>query len=224
MRRLIPLLLALLCTASPGPANAGAWLREPGRSFLSTAGTLRRGDPDARQEVSVYAEYGLSPRLTFGADVNERPGITGHATLFARLPLNRPDARNRLALESALGGHHWRGDCDPMYRLSLSYGRGFITRRGALGWLDIAAGYERRLGMTRPIYKLDATLGLSAPGRIHPVLQVETAHIPGRSLIWAVAPGVLIDTRRNASWLIGLERKSAGRDTVGLRIALWQWF
>ncbi|TDK42152.1 hypothetical protein [Antarcticimicrobium luteum] len=222
MRRLVPLLIALSCAAPP--AGAGAWQRETGRGFVSTTGTLRQGDPDARQELSVYADYGLAPRLTIGADVNERPGIAGHAVLFARLPLSRPGARARLAAEAAFGGHHWRGAWDPMYRLTLSYGRGSTTRSGATGWLALDAAYERRLGMNVPIYKLDATLGLSAPGRLRPILQVETAHIPGQPLIWAVTPGVLIDSRRNATWLIGLERKSAGRDTVGLKIALWRWF
>jgi len=221
MRRLVPLLFALLCTAPP--AGAGAWMRETGRGFLSVSGTLRQGDPDARREVSVYADFGLSPRLTLGIDVNERPGVAGHALLFARLPLSRPAARTRVAVEAALGGHHWRGAWDPMYRLTLSLGRGFLTRRGA-GWYAIDAGYERRLGNSTPIYKLDATLGLSAPGRIRPILQLETARIPGQPLFWAVAPGVLIDTGHDTTWLVGLERKSAGRDTIGIKVALWHRF
>ena len=221
MRCLVLPLIVLLLSAAP--AGAGAWLRAAGESFVSVTGTLRHGDPDAARELSVYADHGLSPRFTLGADVNERPGIAGHAVLFARLPLSRPGARAKLAVETALGGHHWQGAWDPMYRLTLSYGRGFATRRGA-GWLAIDAAYERRLGNARPIYKLDATLGLSAPGRIRPILQVETAHIPGKPLIWAVAPGVLIDGRGTSTWLIGLERKSAGRDTVGLKVGLWQRF
>ena len=224
MHRPIHLLLALLCATAASPAAAGAWLREPGRGFLSTTATLRQGDPDARQELSLYAEYGLTPRLTLGADINARPGTSGHAMVFARLPLSRPGARNRLALETALGGHHWQGDWDPMYRLTLSYGRGLTTRSGILGWLAVDAAYERRLGMSDPIYKLDATLGRSGPGRIRPILQVETAHIPGRDFIWSVAPGVMIDSRRSATWVVGLERKSASRDTLGLKIALWHWF
>ncbi|MDF1717606.1 MAG: hypothetical protein P1U75_13175 [Antarcticimicrobium sp.] len=221
MRRLVPLLFALLCTAPP--AGAGAWMRETGSGFLSVSGTLRQGDPDARRELSVYADFGLSPRLSLGIDVNERPGVAGHALLFARLPLSRPAAHTRVAIEAALGGHHWRGAWDPMYRLTLSLGRGFLTRRGA-GWYAIDAGYERRLGNSTPIYKLDATLGLSAPGRIRPILQLETAHIPGQPLFWAVAPGVLIDTGHDTTWLVGLERKSAGRDTVGIKFALWHRF
>lgn len=221
MRRLIPLLLALLCAAPP--AGAGAWMREAGHGFLSLSGTLRQGDPDARRELSVYADLGLSPRLALGIDVNERPGSAGHALLFARLPLSLTAARSRVAVEAALGGHHWRGAWDPMYRLTLSLGRGFLTRRGA-GWYAIDAGYERRLGNSAPIYKLDATLGLSAPGRLHPILQVETALIPGQPPFWTLSPGLLIDTGRDTTWLVGLERKSAGRDTLGIKLALWHRF
>lgn len=225
MHRPIHLLLALLCAAGmSSAADAGAWLRQPGRGFASATGTLRQGDPDARQEVSLYTEYGLTPRLTLGADINERPGISGHAMVFARLPLSRPGARNKFAIETALGGHHWRGDWDPMYRLTLSYGHGFVTRRGISGWLALDAAYERRLGFSDPIWKLDATLGRSAPGRIRPILQIETSFIRGQDPIWAIAPGLMIDTRRSAAWVVGLERKSAGRDTVGLKIALWHWF
>ncbi|MDX2482440.1 MAG: hypothetical protein QNK42_02130 [Pseudodonghicola sp.] len=225
MRRLVLFLIAVLCTTgTAGPTAAGAWLREPGRGFLSTTGTLRQGDPDAWQEVSIFAEYGLAPRLTIGADINERPGIAGHALLFARLPLSRPGARARLAAEAAFGGHHWRAAWDPMYRLTLSYGRGFTLRRGAAGWLALDAAYERRLGMTVPIYKLDATLGLSKPGRLRPILQLESALVPGQPLIWAVTPGLLFDSRRDTTWLLGVERKSASRDTLGLKIALWRWF
>jgi len=221
MHRLV-LLIALLCTASP--AWTGAWLRETGRSFRALTGILRQGDPDARYEFSLYQDYGIAPRLTLGLDLNERPGITGHVLIFARLPLSRPGARSKLAVEAALGGHHWRGAWDPMYRVTLSFGRGFLLGRRGAGWFAIDAGYERRLGNAQPTYKLDATLGLSAPGRVHPILQLESAKTPGQRFAWAVAPGLLIDRRDHGAWLIALERKSAGRDTIGLKFGLWQRF
>ncbi len=219
--RLIPLLLALFCAAPP--ATAGAWMRETGHGFLALSDTARQGAPDARRELSVYADLGLSPCLAIGIDVNEHPRSAGHALLFARLPFSRPAARTRLAVEAALGGHHGRGIWNPMYRLTLSLGRGFRTRRGA-GWYAIDAGYERRLGTPAPIYKLDATLGLSSPGRLHPILQVETALIPGQPLFWTLSPGLLIDTGRDTTWLVGLEHKSAERETLGIKLALWHRF
>ncbi|MGD9861794.1 MAG: hypothetical protein AB7S99_01155 [Pseudodonghicola sp.] len=222
--RCLGLVLVVFVLISARSAGAGAWMREEGTVFLSLTGTLRQGDPDARQELSVYSEYGVSPRLTLGTDINERPGLSGHALLFARRPLSRPAARTRLAVETAVGGHHWLGRWHPMYRLTLSAGRGFTTAQGATGWLSVDAAYERRLSAPVPAYKLDATLGLSSPGRIRPILQVETAHIPGKPLFWAVTPGLTIDTGGTATWLVGLERKSAGHDTLGLKIGLWRRF
>jgi len=221
MRRTV-LLIALLCTASP--AWGGAWLRETGRSFRALTLLLRHGDPDARHELSLYQDYGIGPRLTLGLDLNERPGITGHMLIFARLPLTRPGTRTKLAIETAVGGHHWRGAWNPMYRVTLSLGRGALFGRRGAGWLAVDAGYERRLGNARPTYKLDATLGFSAPGRIRPILQLETAKTPGQALSWALAPGLLIDRRDRGAWLIALERKSAGRETIGLKFGLWQRF
>lgn len=223
MRRLGLLLIACVLLAAR-PAGAGAWMRDEGRVFLSLTGTLRHGDPDARRELSAYGEYGLSPRLTLGFDVNERPGLSGHAVIFARQPLRPPGARTKLAVETAFGGHHWQGRWHPMYRLTLSAGRGFTTKGGANGWMTLDAAYERRLGETVPAYKLDGTLGLSSPGRLRPILQVETAHIPGKPFFWAITPGLMADGRGTATWLVGLERKSAGRETLGLKIGLWQRF
>ena len=229
MRRLIPLLLVLLYAAPP--AGAGAWMRESGHGFLALSGTFRQGDRDTRRELSAYADLGLSPHLAIGVDINDRPVSTGHALLFARMPLTPPAAHTRLAAEIAIGAHHgpesgayYEPDVwAPMYRVTLSLGHGFQTRRGA-GWYAIDAGYERRFGNTTPTYKLDATLGLSAPGRIHPILQLETAQTPGRPLDWTASPGLLIDTNRDTTWLIGLEGRSAGHGTIGIKLALWHRF
>ncbi|MDK3019626.1 hypothetical protein [Pseudodonghicola flavimaris] len=211
----------LLC---PFPAIAGAWLRQKGETFVSLTAITRHGDPLAAREISLYADHGLGPGLSLGLDLNQRPGSSGHATLFARLPLSRPGARLKFATEAAVGGHHWQGTWHPMYRLTLSAGRGFSTRSGAWGWMAVDLSRERRFGDALPIHKLDATLGLSAPARIRPILQVETAHIAGQPLLWAVIPGLLIDAPNRRTWHIGLERKSAGHQTLGLKIGLWQRF
>lgn len=221
MRRIAIILLAVVTAA--GPAGAGAWLRDEGAAFVSVIGTARRGDPDATFETSVYGEYGLTPGLTLGFDLNERPGIAGHALMFARLPLGAVGRRTKLAVEIGLGGHHWQGAWDPMYKLTLSLGRGFYSRWG-FGWLALDAAYERRLGNPDPIYKLDATLGLAAPRRVNPILQIETARIRNHPMIWAVAPGLLIEGRKGTAWLIGIERKSVVRDTIGVKFGLWRRF
>lgn len=224
MRCLVWLMMVWFAICPARPAGAGAWMRDEGTGFLSTGAILRQGDPQAARELSLYGDYGLSPRLTLGVDVNQRPGVSGHALLFARLPLNAPEARSKFALETALGGHHWMGDWSPMYRVTFSAGRGFTTRKGAHGWIALDASYERRLGDTDPAYKLDGTIGLSGPARLRPILQIETAFSPGQPVFWAVTPGLLIEGGHNRTWHLGLERKSASRDTLGLKLGLWLQF
>lgn len=224
MRYLIWLMSIWLIACPARPASAGAWLRDEGTGFLSSGAILRHGDPQAAHELSLYGEYGIAPRLTLGLDLNERPGYSGHAVAFARLPLSRPAARNTFALETALGGHHWLDDWSPMYRITLSAGRGFTTSQGANGWIALDASYERRLGNSDPAYKLDGTIGLSGPARLRPILQVETSYSPGQPFFWAVIPGLLIETKGNRNWHVGIERKSAGQDTLGIKFGLWQRF
>lgn len=222
MGRAAALVLLACCLLAAGPVRAGAWLPEPGRGFLSLTGTLRHGPSGFDAESSVYSEYGLGPRLAFGFDVNDRPGIAGHALVFLRLPLSPPGARTRLAVDLALGGHYWQTVWDAMSRLTLSAGRDVGTRWGD-GWVAVDAAYERRFLFADPAFKLDLTAGLSSGPRLRPILQVETTTIPGREVYWSVTTGLMLDGP-GGTWLIGLERKSPPLDSIGVKIALWRRF
>ncbi|MFV0513416.1 MAG: hypothetical protein ACK5MY_07265 [Jhaorihella sp.] len=225
------LVMALLCgLAAASPAMPGAWLREDGRAFLSVSGIVRRTVAGHEQETGLYGEYGLLPRLTIGIDLNERPALAGHALVFARLPLIAQSDRTRLALEIAAGAHHWQTNWHPMTRATLSLGRAFQAGRGYQGWLNLDAAYERRYGFLRPAYKLDLTAGLSSGLRLRPLLQIETTLVPGQGRYWTVTPAILFGGGRGrgtagiATWLVGVERKSAPQDSVGLKLALWRRF
>lgn len=219
--RAIVALVVLLAVARP--VCAGAWLRETGRTFLSVSGTLRDTTVGPEQELGLYAEYGFAPRLTLGLDVNDRSGVAGHALVFARTPLLRGHRRWRLAAELAAGGHHWQADWYGMLRATLSLGRGFDTPLGA-GWANLDAAVERRYGFARPAYKLDLTVGLSQGQGLRPLMQVETTHVPGQGRYWTVTPSVQIDSGRDTTWLIGVERKSPPQDSYGLKLSLWRRF
>ena len=75
-----------------------------------------------------------------------------------------------------------------------------------------------------PIYKLDATIGLSPTRRFAPILQLETAQVGNAPLGWALTPGVMIKARTPLIWLVGVEVKSATQTSLGLKLGLWRKF
>lgn len=213
----------ILWAVTAQPAGAGAWLRDKGTGFLSLTTTIRHLNGTRQAENRFYAEFGLAPRLTLGADINEITGIAGHALVFLRLPVGLNERRTRIAVELGLGTHHWQGRWGGMVKSTLSVGRGFSSRWGN-GWFNVDTGMELRLPNSNPAFKLDAAIGLSSGPRIRPLLQIETTYISGDPLIWSVIPGVLIDGRGNNTWLIGIDRKTAGQSSTGLKIGLWRRF
>ncbi len=222
MRLTLSVLMLYLITAQS--VAAGAWGRDVGTGFLSVTTTLRQVNGAPELENSIYGEYGAWPRLTLGVDINNNPGLAGHALAFARLPLGSPERRLKMAVEMGLGGQHVAGQWDGMLRSKLSLGRGFSNRWGD-GWFNVDLGAELHRPNPTPVYKLDATIGLSSGNRIRPLLQLETTYISGAPVIWSVIPSVLI-TRRNkkSTWQIGVERKTALTSSLGLRIGLWRDF
>lgn len=221
MRMILAALLIWMTSVCPG--GAGAWLRDTDELFFSATSTLRISDEELLQENAIYLEYGLFPRLTVGVDYNHLVGYSGHALVFARLPLPVGKGKWKFAAEAAIGGHHWMGDWDPMLKTTLSAGRGIKTRQGH-GWLAIDVAMERRYGTPAPLYKLDATLGLPGYGRIAPILQLETAKAKGHGLFWAVTPGIRYDLKKLGTLLIGFEKRHAVGDTRGLKFGLWKTF
>lgn len=205
------------------PILAGAWLRDKGTGFISISSTIRALMPVPDYEISLYADYGLTSWLNMGLDVNEIPGIAGHGLLFFRLPLPVRNPRSELAIELGLGGHHRRETWKPMYRLSLSWGHGFTSRFGP-GWLAVESAIEQRTGNAEPLFKLDATLGLSSPNHIRPMLQLETAFAQDLPLQWTLTPSLMIPGKGNSTWVIGIQRRSFGANRTGLKVALWRRF
>lgn len=221
MRQLAILLCACLLVGSS--ANAGAWLRETGQGFTSVVGTLRYfGDTTPLgSETSAYLEWGFRPKLTLGVDTTFQTDVDAHALVFARFPLGSVAKRTKVAAEIGVGAHEADGAWDPLYKIGLSVGRGFDRPGG--GWAALDTSVERREGQSGDALKVDATIGIPY-GRLTPLLQVETLTTRAQSTAWSATLSVLIADNRKRRWQIGVERKSAGTDTLGLTLGVWRDF
>ena len=206
------------------PLRAGPWMQGTGMGFASASATMRQTEAGKwRHELNYYGEYGWSDRLTLGVDLNQNDRESGHALVFARVPLAMRHSAFPVALAVAAGGAHDRGAWDGLYRVTLSAGHGFQTARGS-GWASLDATYEYRDGTVDPVWKLDATLGLNSPGALSPMLQIETSKRPGQSVSYAIVPSLRYRVSTYQEVVVGLEYKEADQSSLGLRVALWHRF
>lgn len=219
---LLPLLIMLGLLAFAAPTAAGSWLREPGDSFVSISSTMRQQSGMRTSETGFFFERGVSRHFTFGLDLHQASTGSGHRLAFVRTPLRWRHGRNRLAFEFAAGRHTDGTDWYPMQKVMLSFGRPLSTRWGQ-GWLNIDLARELRRGSGR-IDKLDLTIGLSADRKINPMLQIETARIPGHPLFWGVLPGLRIRGQKGVQWVLSPEVRANPHRTLGLKFALWREF
>ena len=108
MLRIVVGLLLLL--SSGAPALAGAWPREQGELFISAGGNFWLSDGSqlpVYYDPTVYAEYGLTDRITLGLDMHTADkGRIGSAFVFAQVPIGRRDGPNKWALDLPGGKRH----------------------------------------------------------------------------------------------------------------------
>uniref|UniRef100_UPI0035B1051E hypothetical protein n=1 Tax=Paenirhodobacter enshiensis TaxID=1105367 RepID=UPI0035B1051E len=150
-------LVLCLVASGPVPAAAGPWLRTPGTGFVSLSREVR---PDGTDWSALYAEYGVSERLTAVLDAgSSEAGGGGMAIGSVRVPLWQGGA-GRVALGFGLG-EGWRDGGAPSYTVVqgvLSWGRSF-ERAGRSGWTTLDATVRDTPGAAASERKLDATLG-----------------------------------------------------------------
>ncbi|WIY27500.1 hypothetical protein [Parasedimentitalea psychrophila] len=216
-------ILIWLLVLGPTAARAGAWMRDQGSGFAAASATLRHSFGAWSSELGFYGDFGLSAGLTLGIDLNDTDNLSGHALVFARIPLELLPSGHHLATELALGGAHSQNRWRPMQRLTLSYGRGFDSAWGP-GWLAVDGAYEMRGTSPDPILKLDATIGLTEQRRLRPMLQIETAKISGQRLFYSITPSLQIPLPQQVQLLIGLEHRVAPQRSLGLKVGVWHRF
>ncbi len=223
--------LALLILVAPD-ASAGAWARGDGEVFVSTkhVATTERAAIEARlagaQELSfqgystIYAEFGLSDRLTVGFDygiANDLDFWTG--LIFVRRTFDT-GGRNVWAIELAGGPRGlFETEIEGVVRPSLQWGRGTDW-----GWLAVE-GYAEFLSDSNDMaYKLDATAGWRQDDRTSWIAQVQAADYPGIDPTVRLAPSYVRRLGDRMSVELGVVADVAGRDQVGLSLGTWLEF
>jgi hypothetical protein len=213
-------------------ASAGAWPRAEGETFLSFGYTLTTGArtlvgamQDVRSYGSVYAEHGVTERLTVGLEAGYGTGADGTvaaALAFARLPVWSA-GNHRVAADLGLG---WLEDEDgPQRRVrpGLAWGYGFESRWGG-GWLGIEASAELRLPSRDVAWKADFTAGLKPNDDWMVIMQVQTGRYPDDGPLVRLAPSVVRRLGSRAHLQLGVIGSVVGDDAVGVKLATWLTF
>lgn len=215
-------LIVALCLLA-GPLCAGAWPRERGTGFVSAAvrlawpGPLSSTPPQPGYQT-VYAEYGLTDRLTAGVDLGRSVSGQSKLVAFLRYPLPvRGDWRS--AVELGLG----QIDGEPVLRPGVSLGRGTQNAHG-FGWLSVDTVAEYGLRRNAIDWKLDATYGVALPRDRKLILQVQSGLPAGRKGFVRLAPSAVFPISKTFSAEVGVTIGLAGDRGTGMMVGLWSQF
>lgn len=207
------LIMVLLLAA--GPLHAGAWPRGKGGLFASALSYTAGGQTYS----GIYAEYGVTDRLTLGLDLGR--GVSGNtkAVAFFRLPMMAPINGHNLAWELGAGqiaGHS-------VLRPGLSWGKG-VSLGGKSGWLSADILSELWLGSWQADHKIDLTFGLNVTERHKAMVQLQAGAQWGDAPFLRVVPSIVFDVGEITKFEIGVTQSLRGDYETGVKLALWMTF
>ena len=231
LRLVLALAAAFILVLASAPARAGAWPRERGEVFLSFgqqastgATTLLGAVTDIRSWSSVYAEYGLTERLTVGLDAGLGQGRderVAAALVFARLPVWSPGA-HRVALDLGLGTLAVTDEArQTRLRLGLAWGRGLADGRWGGGWLGMESSAELREPAGEVALKADFTAGWKPSERWMLIGQVQTGYYPDAGGVVRLAPSVVRKVSARSHLQLGATAEIVGERALGVSGAVW---
>lgn len=216
-RVVIPVLLIF----SAAPALAGPWMRGEDETFLSYSieTDLENGISDGSGFYgSLYAEHGLTKRLTVGLDAGGHDDDMSKAIAFFRWPVSAEDRNLRVSAEFGLG----MAREDFALRPGISVGRG-LQLGDMPGWVNVDSR-AIIIGSFDGVLETDITFGLSPSPDSKLILQLQTG-IPTQSEPYAklapsyvhrIAPGYHIE--------VGVVAGVAEADDFKLKLGLWHQF
>jgi hypothetical protein len=209
-------LLPWLATA----AQPGAWPREKGEGFIAASGTVEEPDETGyyRQSFSLFAEYGVTGRLTLGVDAGGDALRMSKAIAFLRWPLGSPARKLKVAVELGVG----QVEEENALRPAVSVGRG-IRVGGHHGWLNADTRAILFEGGAAA-YETDLTAGLSLGARVKAMVQLQAGR-PARGRDYLrLAPSLVYEARPGAHLELGVTEPVSGGGTRGFKLGLWRRF
>ena len=219
------LFLFTLCFLLCAPAlSAGPWLRAPGTAFSAVTTEIAPPKPTAFASdlpvdfySSVYAEYGLTHRITIGLDGGTDGFGNGQALAFIRLPLFESDY-GRAAADLGVGARWSLTEITPILRPGLSWGRE-LNLLGRSGWTSLDATLAIPTQGARLIPKLDAMIGLDVGKRMKLMLGL-TLERPAPTL----SPAIAYRLGKAFHVTAGLELRRDKTHPHAVSIGCWQEF
>ncbi len=212
---------ALVC--APAPAVAGAWPREKGTWFAS--GLARVSWPQDTQTWtslapttfyrSLFAEYGLTEKITVGLDVGRDLDGEGKTLAFLRHPVDDGDGPLRIAAELAAGDVAGQFALRPGLMLGMGW---------AHGWLAADALATIPLPSLAVDLGIDLTVGVNLPWDFKLVAQMQTGRPYGGAPFAKVETTLVTPAFYNISAQMGGSWGLAGDESMGLTFGLWAQF
>ncbi len=219
MTRILALFLTLFIAAQ---AQAGAWQRQKGSGFASSA--VRLSWPqDVSTWVSTqptsnyyttYLEYGVTDRLTLGFDLGHSVSGSGKKIVFFQLPLRNKDSGP--VMSGQLGFGQISGDW--VLRPGVSFGWGRPN-----GWASIDSVAEIHLDRGTTDYKLDLTWGRNLARDRKLIVQIQTGDTALDMPFARLAPSLVtpLGRKKRIKMETGATLGLVGDSSMGLKLGLW---
>lgn len=219
---MVRVLVVLWCLIS-GQALAGAWPREAGTGFVSSALSLSWPQEIATWDnltptgdyASLYLEYGLTEQLTLGLDLGHTSQGAGKTVVFVQHPLNTTNASTKIALQLGLG----------QISGALSVRPGVLVGRGLPnGWFALESFAEIQISERRMDYKIDVTRGWTLPKSRKFILQLQSG-VPARQDSYSkLAPSLVVPIKPRTHLELGMSWGLVGDRSMGLKLGMWHEF
>lgn len=219
----------------PVTAQAGAWLREKGTVFLSWSNNISTlSNSLYATDTSLYAEYGLTPRLTVGFDgYLGGPGKASEAYLFMRMPIGKKQRSSKMALTFGLGQksipNPWGTTTEQTRaKLGFSWGRGLKH-----GWLAFDTSASILLhsslfvpGQAGTNFSADFTWGQKPFERFTFIWQVQTGKTTNGPFFAKFTPSVVwtFGAKKSNSIEVGFIKGLTGDDSQSVKLGFWKSF
>ncbi len=205
-------------------AHGGAWAREKGQLFFAYATNLwisDGADTGLYYDPTIYAEFGLTDRVTVGVDYFSTARDTIHTGLiFAQFPLGDTTGSDRFAASFALGVQtDFALELDYLQRGGLSWGRGLDS-----GWLalDVSATYSRNDQLYRP--KADFTWGHNLSDNWTTMFQLQSGKTMDDDRFIKLSPAIIYGFNENLRISISATKPLKGNAESSIRLGIWQTF